>query len=491
MGATMIQAIDRADRSWALRVRCRSSIPAGREVIEPQPGPQTEFLRSKADVVFYGGAAGGGKTWALLLESLRNVGNPGFAGVIFRRTSPQITAPGGLWDESAKLYTRDPIRGKPREHVLEWGFPSGAVLKFSHMEHERNRLDWQGSQMALIGWDELTHFTRTQFLYLFSRNRSTCGVRPYIRGTCNPVPPDDGVGGWIHEFVGWYIGPDGYALPERSGRVRWFVNVNDELHWADSSAELAERFPTIPPKSFTFIASSIYDNRKLLEVDPGYLANLHALDPVERARLLGDGKRGGNWLIKPAAGKVVNRAWFEVVDAAPAGGRTVRGWDLAATKKQMKGDDPDFTATVKTKMVDGILYVLDCDHVRMDAVETDRMILSIASQDGREVAQRFEQEGGSSGKRDAHYIVSLLAGYDVATIPPTGDKLARGRPFAAQAAAGNVKIVRGEWNNTYLSHLHAYPDGAHDDIWDANSVAANDLMGGGDEVRVYSRRRRF
>jgi len=85
----------------------------------------------------------------------------GFGAVIFRRTTTQVRAEGGLWDESQELYSR--LNGTPREQQLEWRFSSGAAVSFAHMEWERNRYDWQGSQICLIGFDELTHFSRTQF----------------------------------------------------------------------------------------------------------------------------------------------------------------------------------------------------------------------------------------------------------------------------------------------------------------------------------------
>ena len=120
--------------------------------IRPQPGAQEAFLASEADIAFYGGAAGGGKTWALLLEPLRHAGNPNFGAVVFRRNSVQVRNEGGLWDESAKLY---PLVGAtPQESTLQWRFPSGAKLKFAHLEHEKTKLDWQGSQIPLIGFDE-------------------------------------------------------------------------------------------------------------------------------------------------------------------------------------------------------------------------------------------------------------------------------------------------------------------------------------------------
>ena len=442
--------------------------------IRAQPGPQEAFLSSAADLAIYGGAAGGGKTFALLLEALRHVRNPQFRAVIFRRTSVQVRNPGGLWDESLKLYPL--IGGKPREYLLEWEFPSGASVKFAHMEHEKNRLDWQGSQIPLIAFDELSHFTRDQFMYMLSRNRSLCGVRPYMRATCNPAPDDDPVGGWIHELVGWYINEDGYAMPERSGSIRWFAVVGDDLRWADSAEELRAAYPGCEPKSFTFIMSSVFDNQILLRADPGYLANLMALPLVDRERLLGDGRRGGNWKIKPAAGKIFDRSWFEIVDAAPAGGRAVRFWDLAATKRTIAKPDPDFTAGVLMRRVGDIYYILDAIAEQAAPGRVDALLRNTATQDGVQVAVRFEREGGASGVRDARTTVALLAGFDVRAVAPQGDKIMRAKPLAAQAEAGNVKVVRGAWNDRFLRTLHAFPEGAHDDEVDAASGAFNELQ---------------
>lgn len=442
--------------------------------IRAQAGPQETFLSSAADLVIYGGAAGGGKSFALLLEPLRHVRNAQFNAVVFRRTSVQVRNPGGLWDESMKVYPL--LQATPREYLLEWEFPSGATVKFAHMEHEKNRLDWQGAQIPLIAFDELTHFTRDQFFYMLSRNRSLCGVRPYMRATCNPTPDDDPVGGWVHEFVSWYIGDDGYALTERSGVVRWFVVFNDELRWSDDPAALRAQYPGSEPKSFAFILSSVFDNPILLEADPGYLANLMALPLVDRERLLGDGKRGGNWKIKPSAGKVFNRGWFEIVDAAPAGGRTVRFWDLAATERAVAKADPDFTAGVKMRRVGDVYYILDAIAEQASPGRTDALVRNTASQDGLQVAIRFEREGGASGVRDARNTVAMLAGYDVRAVAPQGDKVMRAKGLAAQAEAGNVKLVRGAWNDRFLRTLHAFPDGAHDDEVDGASGAFNDLV---------------
>lgn len=281
-------------------------------IIKPQPGPQSAFLASNADVAVLGGAAGVGKTWGLLLAPIQSYTVAEFAAVIFRRTSPEITNPGGLWDESARLYRH--LGAEPKQNPLEWGFPSGARVRFSHMQHETDRFAWDGSQIPLIGFDQLESFTATQFWHMFSRNRDPSGrVRPYIRGTCNPVPADDPVGGWLHEFIAWWL-DEASGLPrwDRSGRLRWFVRDGETLRWADDAQSLRASYPESEPKSMTFIPGRLDDNPALLKVDPGYRANLLALPRVERDRLL-----GGNWNARPEAGKVFNRAWFTIVDAVP------------------------------------------------------------------------------------------------------------------------------------------------------------------------------
>ena len=124
----------------------------------PQKGPQTRALACPADILIFGGAAGGGKSWSLLAEPLRHVNRPGFNAVIFRRTYPQVHNPGGLWDQSVMLYSQiKGLNARPRGG-LEWLFynPGGvATIRFAHLQYEQNKLDWQGSEIALIGWDEL------------------------------------------------------------------------------------------------------------------------------------------------------------------------------------------------------------------------------------------------------------------------------------------------------------------------------------------------
>jgi hypothetical protein len=270
--------------------------------IRAQEGPQSDFLACNADIAIYGGAAGGGKSHALLIDPLRHIDNPNFGGVIFRRTCPQITNEGGLWDCAEAIYSN--LGAKGRTNDLDWTFPTGAKITFSHMEHEKSKLNYQGAQIPFIGFDELTHFTQSQFIYMFSRNRSTSGVKSYIRGTCNPDSKS-----WVRQWIDWWIGPDGYAIKERSGIIRYFVNLQGVLHWGDTKEELREKLgKKVRPKSFTFISASLSDNKILMKADPDYIANLMAMPLIEREQLL-----DGNWNIS-ADGGIIRNEWIRYYD---------------------------------------------------------------------------------------------------------------------------------------------------------------------------------
>jgi predicted phage terminase large subunit-like protein len=434
-------------------------------VIGPQPGPQAAFLASQADIAILGGAAGGGKSFGLLLEGARHTTNPQFQAVIFRRTLADAKKAGSLFDTSMLVYGR--IGAVPRLDNLTWRFPSGATVAIGHLEHETTVLDWQGAQIALIALDELTHFSRAQFFYMLSRNRSTSGVRPYVRATCNPSADS-----WVAEFIAWWIDQDtGYPIPERSGVIRWFARIADVLQWADSADELREKFPGCEPKSLTFIPAKLSDNAILMKADPGYRANLLALPLVERERLL-----GGNWKIRPAAGLYFRRGWCQVVDAIPVGTRFARGWDLAATPKT-ESNDPDWTTGNKMGRVpDGRFIVAHHVRDRIGPGDVERLLLNTASADGKAVEIALPKDPAQAGKSQANHLVKLLAGYTVRVRAISGDKITRFGPFSAQAEAGNVLVLRGPWNEEWFAALEAFPpseSGGHDDDADATAEAFN------------------
>ena len=293
-------------------------------IIEPQPGFQTKVLSNSADVLIMGGSAGCGKTFCLLMEPLRYVHKPGFAGIILRREYVQIMLPDGLWDKSVELYSQlqSVVRPEMKVGNLKHVFPSGARLAFDHISTEQAVYRYMGPEFAYIAFDELTHFTMKQFFYMMTRNRSTSGVKPLIRAATNPQGE-----GWVKDLVQWYLYPDdypdeslrGFPIPERSGVLRYFMqtgnnisdivwgdsrqevweqldekfkqklaNVSDE-QWAQMSIDEQIKFGEHVIKSFSFIFGLLRDNQILTTKDPTYVGNLLAQDETTVAQLF-DGR---------------------------------------------------------------------------------------------------------------------------------------------------------------------------------------------------------
>jgi len=451
--------------------------------IGPQPGPQERFLSSRADIVFYGGEAGSSKTAALVLEGLRCHDIPKSGGILFRRTSPQLEGPGSLWELMREWY---PALGArlTESPVLKAVFPSGASVQLAHMQYETTKLSHQGKAYSYIGFDELTHFTAGQFWYLFSRCRSTSGVKSYVRATMNPDPDS-----WVKTMIAWWLDERGeYARPERSGTVRYFYRIADTVVWGDTAAELRAAHPEQqdPPTSFTFILGRLADNKILLAMDPGYRSRLMALPMVERERLLGSGA-GGNWRIKPAAGLYFRRGWFRVVPTAPTDFvQVVRAWDKAATQPTAANPDPAWTRGVKMGVTrSGRFVVLHLESLRGSPATVLETMQRIASQDGKRVKVLLWQDPAQAGKVDMSLSKGFLIGYHVESEVAREDKLVYAGPFSTQVEAGNVDVLEGAWNEEFFSELESFPDGRHKDITDACSRAFQGLAKAG--VLAYQR----
>lgn len=440
--------------------------------IRPQPGPQEMFLSTPADVAIYGGAAGGGKTFALLMEPLRHMVNSKFGAVIFRRNATQITNEGGLWDSAIGLY---PYLGAiPRmSYPLSMVFPSSARVSFKHLQMEKSVLGYQGAQIPLICYDELTHFTMMQFFYMLSRNRSVCGIRPYVRATTNPDPDS-----WVAEFIAWWIDQNtGYPIPERSGVIRYFIRIDGDIVWADTAEQLMHKYHVerLDIKSFTFIASSIFDNKILLEKDPAYLGNLKAMSTVDKERLL-----YGNWKIRPSAGLYFKAAKIRVVKSVPDKIVAIaRSWDLAATEATRLNPSPDKTAGVMiARLKNGMFIILHAVRAAENSAAVRSLVKSTALADRVEYQCNtitIPQDPGQAGKDQAGSYVQLLSGFSIKTRPVSGQKVKRAEPFSAQCLQGNVLILEGAWNKEYLDEMEGFPDGAHDDFVDASSDAFNEV----------------
>ena len=439
-------------------------------------------MATPAQICIYGGAAGGGKSYGLLLSPLRYKNVKGFGCTIFRRNFNQIFSQGGLWDESSKIYAG--IKGaQPQLSLGRWKFTDEkgrtiSSVKFAHIEREDELNKWQGSQICEIGFDELTHFSEKVFFYMLSRNRSTCGVTPFVRATCNPDADS-----WVAKFIEWWIDQEtGYPIPERSGKIRWFIRRDEILHWANTKQELWERFNLVTdeeraePRSVTFIMSKLQDNQELLKVNPQYLANLKALSQIERERLL-----HGNWKIKAAAGLFFKRTQVgDILQSVPLDViEWVRCWDLAATEKTVDSGDPAFTAGVLMgKRKNGRYVVADVINKQMSASDVRQTIKLTAQADKaryQRVKIRLPKDPGQAGKEQAESYVKFLAGFNVVTVAETGSKEARAEPMAAQWQVGNFDIVYGDWNEPFLHQLENFPDGKFKDMVDAAANAFAEL----------------
>ena len=178
------------------------------------------------------------------------------------------------------------------------------------------------------------------------------------------------------------------------------------------------------------------------------------MQKVERERLL-----LGNWNIRESAGEFFQRDWFEVVDVAPSSmERIVRYWDRAGTAAP-KGEEvrASWTAGVKMGQArNGLWYILDVVRFQGSPKTVMERIKNVATQDGLAVMVGIEQDPGQAGKAEAAAQVENLAGFNARINTVRESKALRASPLSAQVEAGNVKLVRGRWNDPFLTECENF-----------------------------------
>lgn len=296
-----------------MRKATRAQLEQKRILWQPQP-KQIEFMQRPEYEVFYGGAAGGGKSDSLLIEALRQVEIPHYKGLIIRKTFPQLSE---LIDRSMELYQPAFRRARYNGTDHVWKFPSGAKIYFGSMHHMADRIKYQGKRYDFVGFDELTHFTWDEYSYLFSRNRpSGPGTRVYMRATGNP----GGIGhGWVkNRFI--------TAAPPKT-------RIWEEYKIAAPNGQQIEM-----KRDRIFIPSSVFDNPALLQNNPEYLASLAMMSEKDkRALLYGDwdsfqGQVFSEWRDDPAG--YDTRRWSHVIRPfqIPEHWKVVRGFDFGFSR---------------------------------------------------------------------------------------------------------------------------------------------------------------
>jgi len=419
---------------------------------KPHAGPQTRFLSLTCFEALTGGSAGGGKTDMLLVDASRNVGKGygrGFTGVLFRRTHPELEK--HVIPRSQDLYTR--LGGRFNANESVWTFPAGERVFLSHMQHDKDKLKWQGAEIQWAGFDELTQFHESQYSYITSRMRSSHGIRSRLRASTNPGGPGHE---WVFKRFAPWLDPnhEGGRLP--TGTVRYTRLVGDvELDAVKGEPGAIGR---------CFVRCGLDDNPSLAN-DDEYRLMLDRLDPVTRAQL-----RDGDWLAKPAAGNYFKRAHVKrwLTERPRDTVATVRAWDLAATV------DGDWTVGVlMARLGDGTFAVLDVVRLRGAPAEVQATILATAAIDGRAVPIRLPQDPGQAGVEQRANYARMLSGYRVEFERPTGDKITRAGAFSTQWTEGNVACLLARWTDAYVGELEGFPDASHDDQIDASADAFN------------------
>ena len=395
---------------------------------------QKVFLRTNSLEGLFGGAAGGGKSSALLMSALQYVDIPGYSAILFRRTYADLALPGALMDRfKSWMWNFDDIHWNANSYVAT--FPSGARVSFGYLNNTNDYLRYKGSEFQFIGMDEVTEIRESDYRYMFSRLRRPASgplaqVPLRMRAASNPAP------NWV--------------------RQRFIVEGMEQGR--------------------IFVPSKLTDNPGI-DAD-SYRQALQALDPIERRRL-----EEGDWW-STTLGTLFERENIIIIDSSEvptvtSAARAVRFWDLAATEPSHSYPNPDWTVGTLMLFDGGVSYILDVRKVRAKGEKVEQFLAQTAYEDGRGVSIRMEQEPGSAGKALVdQYARYVVPGFDFQGIRSTGDKVTRARPFAAAVANGNVRVVRGPWLTDWMDELSSFPEACdHDDQVDSAVGAFTYLTG--------------
>lgn len=392
---------------------------------------QAAFLLLDGLEALYGGAAGGGKSDALLMAALQYVDVPGYSALLLRRTYADLALPGALMDRAAEWLMGTDARWNDREKT--WSFPSGATITFGYLEHERDRYRYQGAEFQFIGFDELTQFSEPQYRYLFSRLRRLDGVNIPIRMRSASNP-----GGIGHEWVYERFLVTGCS----AGRV--------------------------------FIPAKLIDNPHLDQQE--YQRSLMELDPLTREQLL-----GGVWSVDPTA-RAFQREWwrgqnrYDATDLRYVNQAVARwlSWDTAIKDKDTSAYSalsvvemlPDYRVTKREAWRDRLIFpdLVGAVERFSRRYNRDEKLRGIVIEDKASGTSVYQTLMASSPA----WLSDLLIPFQ-----PQGDKLQRAQQAAVWCKLGCVLLPHPHdsvpWLYEFERELFAFPDSEYMDQVDAFS----------------------
>lgn len=394
---------------------------------------QAAFLLLPQLEALFGGAAGGGKSDALLMAALQYFDVPGYAALILRTTKQSLTLPGGLIPRSHEWLANTGARWRASENT--WYSPEGASLTFGYLRSEDDRYRYASSEYQFIGFEELTEFKRAEdYRFVFSRVRRTVDnvalsrVPRRIRATTNPIGP-------------------GYA-------------------W------VKERFVDVPATAKRiFLPSTIEDNPSLSAEE--YDETLAELPPIIRAKL-----RNGDWSAVEK-GEFFDRTLINIATPPRDMVKEVRFWDLAATPVSPRNTDPDWTCGIRLGVDEhGRWWILGVELLREAPTGVEQAVLTTANLDGRGIYHRMFQDPAQAGKAQITNYAKLLRGFDFAGVPISGNLMTLVAGISAQAGAGNLYMspTVGHAAGELLDQLEGFPYAGHDDAVAALSGGFNFLV---------------
>lgn len=425
-----------------------------------------------------------GKSYLGYMSFLPYINDPKLRGMVIRRTIPMITKPGAVADSMYAMYKDVCPKVKYLSKAMKFIFPSGAEVQMGGLEYDKDKYNYQGSQLGLVLIDEGQQLLESQVVYLISRMRTDADMQPRMLITCNPET-NSYLRHWL-QGAG-YLDENNYGIPHEhmSNVEKYFIRQGNDMIWRDTREELLEEFGAdCGPMSFRFISATCEDNPVLLERDPTYLSKLKNLPRIEMMRLL-----KGAWLVNEESSGFFKREWITTVtiNDIPELTKIVRAYDLAGSLPSEKYPDPDWTVGVLMGQDStGNIYVLDMVRYRQRAAVVQDNIINQGHEDVKDwgdVNVVIPEDAGAAGKQACDQMLGALMkeGLNVKRNKMSNvknRKLKNFEPFCVAAENKMIYMLKGDWNESWLHELEVFDPADrsnHDDIVDATADSFNFL----------------